>query len=182
MKRNTKAKIKDKAVNITIELLEYLYNIGGTTFDAVISKKAAYKIFKQNFYKQYTEVPFTKWLYRLRDQGYLKYSTDSDSVEFTTKSKLKLIDRVKLVSDELDQFHFISFDIPEYRRSARAYFRRAIKSLGFKQVQASLWVINKDVYELVQEFARELNVEKYIANIISAKSDIDGIIDKMLIK
>lgn len=182
MKRSTKAKIKDRVINITIELLEYLYNVGGTTFDAAISKKAAYKIFNQNFYKQYTEVPFAKWLYRLRDQGYLKYSADSDSVEFTTKSKLKLLDRVNLASTELDQFHFISFDIPEYRRSSRANFRIAIKSLGFKQVQASLWVTNKDVYNLVQEFALELNVEKYIANIISAKSDIDGIIDKMFIK
>lgn len=182
MKRSIKAKIKDKAINITIELLEYFYNIGGMTFDAAISKKAAYKIFNQNFYKQYTEVPFAKWLYRLRDQGYLKYSTDSDSVEFTTKTKLKLIDRVGITTGELEQFHFISFDIPEYRRNARARLRQALKSLGFKRIQASLWVTNKDVYDLVQEITLELNVEKYIANIISAKSDIDGIIDKMFLE
>jgi len=54
--------------------------------------------------------------------------------------------------------------------------------LGFKQIQESLWVTNHGVYDLVQEIALEMNIKKYIINIISAKSDIDGAIDKMFIK
>jgi len=182
MKRSTKAKIKDKAVNITIEILEYLYNVGGMTFDASISKKTASNIFHQNFYQTYTEVPFAKWLYRLRDQGYLKYTPGSDSIEFTTKTKLKLIDKIGSNATELENFYFISFDIPETKRSDRARLRQALKALDFRRIQDSLWVTNKNVYNLVQEIALELNVEKYIANILSQQSDIDGIISNMFVK
>jgi len=91
MKRSKKAKIKDRVINLTIEILEHFYNIGGAPLEAAFSKKSVYKIFNQNIYREYSEVPFAKWLYRLRDQEYLCYSANSDSVQFTTKSKLKLI-------------------------------------------------------------------------------------------
>jgi len=179
MKRSTKAKIKDRMVNITIEILEYFYNMGDMTAKAIINKSLAKSVFDKNIYKTYTEVPFANWLYRLRDQGYLKYTADSESIEFTLKSKLKLLNLIGKKAAETNYYHFISFDIPEKLKKLRDAFRRAIKNLGFKQIQKSLWVINKDVYQLVQEIALELKVEKYIVNIISAQSDIDGVLDKL---
>jgi len=181
MKKTTKTKIGDKLVNITIDLLEYFYNVGGNTFDATISKQKAREIFYGNYYQTHTEVPFAKWLYRLRDQGYITYTPGSDSFEFTLKTKMKLIDKIGNIAVESIYYHFVSFDIPEKFSKARNAFRRALKALGFKRIQDSFWVINKDVYSFVQEIAFELKVEKYIVNIISAQSDIDGVLNKMFI-
>jgi len=178
MRRTTKTKIKERLVNITIDLLEHFYNAGGNFLTASISKKEAYRIFNSNYYQTYTEVPFAKWLYRLRDQGYVTYSPNSESIEFTFKTKLKLLKQIGQKIDESTKYHFLSFDIPEKLRKSRDTFRGAIKDLGYERVQKSLWVINKDVFEIVQAVAYEIGIEKYLVNIISAQSDIDGILDK----
>lgn len=182
MKRSTKNKIKDAVINITIDFLEQMYIAGGNIAVASISKKEAYKIFHGNYDTTYTEVPFAKWLYRLRDRGYITYTHGSDSIEFTFKTKLKLIKQIGKTIDESNSYHFISFDIPETLRKSRDTFRKAIKDLGYKQIQKSLWVINKDVFDLVQSVAYGIGVEKYIVNVISAQTDIDGVLDKMFIQ
>lgn len=182
MKRSTKAKIKNKLVNITLEILEYFYNTGGFTMDAMISKSAARKIFYGNFYRTYTEVPFAKWLYRLRDQGYLSYTPGTESIEFTFKTKLKFLRQIGKHIDESSHYHFLSFDIPETEKTSRDTFRRAIKELGYIQIQKSLWVINKDVFDIVQAICYKFGVGKYVVNVISQETDIDGILDKKFIE
>lgn len=181
MKRSTKTRIKDKLVNITLEILEHFYNVGGFTMDAMISKSAARKIFHSNFYKTYTEVPFAKWLYRLRDQGYLSYTPGTESIEFTFKTKLKFLNQIGKQIEESPHYHFLSFDIPETEKTSRNMFRKAIKELGYIRIQQSLWVINKDVFDIVQTICYQLGVGKYIINIISQETDIDGILDKKFI-
>lgn len=182
MKRSTKNKIKEKVVNITIDFLEHMMFVTENIMAASISKKDAYRIFYGNYETTYTQVPFSKWLYRLRDRGYIRYTHGSKSIEFTLKTKLKLLDKIGKSIEESNNYHFISFDIPEKSRKSRDSFRDAIKDLGYKQIQKSLWVINKDVFEIVQSIAYGIGVEKYVVNVISAQSDIDGIIDKMFIE
>lgn len=179
MKKKTKVQLKNKLLNITADLLEHLYFIGGDTLSAALSKKEAYKIFNSNYYHKYTETPFTKWLDRLRNEGYVTYKHGSNSFEFTTKTKIKL---AKLIGEKLPEqevYSFFSFDIPETMRDNRNGFRHSIKNLGCKQVQKSLWVTNKDIYDLVQAFALEFGVEQYLISIISAKTDVDGLLDRM---
>ncbi|MCX6812805.1 MAG: hypothetical protein NTW79_04310, partial [Candidatus Berkelbacteria bacterium] len=149
---------------------------------APLSKKEAYKIYYGNYHHVYSEVPFAKWLYRLRDSGYINYKHNSESIEFTFKTKLKLMNKIGEKFEESNLYHFISFDIPEELRRTRDSFREAIKDLGYKQVQKSLWVINKDVFEIVESVAYEMKIEKYLVNLISKESDIDGVLDKMFIK
>ena len=50
--------------------------------------------------------------------------------------------------------------------------------MGFVQIQKSLWVIDKNVTDLVEMAAYEYKVEKFVAYIVSEKSDIEGIIAK----
>lgn len=179
MKRKTKNKIKDKLLNLTADLLESLYFAGGDTFLAAISKKEAFRIFNENYYHKYTETPFTKWLDRLRRQGYISYAPGSTSFEFTSKTKIKLAKAIGSRIGESNNYHFISFDIPEPQRKSRDNFRKAIKNLGCRKIQKSLWVINKDVYDYIQMLAHEFKIEKYVINIISSQSDIDGILVRM---
>jgi len=179
MKRRTKVILKDKLVNITVDLLEFLYFAGGDTFSAMLSKKQAFKIFNDNFYHKHTETPFTKWLNNLRDQGYIAYKPGSTSFQFTNKTKIKLAKPIGEKIKETEIYYFFSFDVPEKKRDSRNGFRKTIKNLGCKQIQKSLWAINKDVYDFVQMAAREFGVEQYIISIVSSKTDIDGILDRL---
>ena len=76
----------------------------------------------------------------------------------------------------------MSFDIPAKFNYNRNKFRKIIKKIGFVKVQQSLWVTNKDVTDLVEAAIYECDVEKYVAYIVSQKSDIDGLITKMIEK
>jgi uncharacterized UPF0160 family protein len=84
----------------------------------------------------------------------------------------------KIESDS--HFRFVSFDIPELMRKNRDAFRRAIKKLGFKQIQKSLWVTTKEIGELVEMAAEEYSVADYIAYFVSESSNIDRHIEKMV--
>ena len=179
MKRKTKVILRDKILNITTDLLEHLYFTGGDFLAASLSKKKAFKIFNNNFYHKYTETPFTKWLDNLRDQGYITYEHGSESFEFTNKTRIKLAKQISEKVEEQDVYSFFSFDIPETKRDRRNGFRNAIKNLGCKQIQKSLWATNKNIYDLVQIYAREFGVEQYVISIVSSQTDIDGLLDRM---
>lgn len=171
--------LKEKLLNITADLLEQLYFMGGDTFSAALNKKSAFKIFNSNYYHKYTDTPFTKWLDRLRSQGYVSYEHGSDSFEFTNKTRIKLAKQIGSKVNIADQLLFISFDIPETKRNNRNRFRKSIKELGCKQIQKSLWVSNKDIYDIVQVFALECEIGQYVITIVSSQTDIDGLIEHM---
>lgn len=56
----------------------------------------------------------------------------------------------------------VIFDIPETRSQARHEFRRLLKSLGFSQVQLSVWVNEYDHRETVLEAISELNLVPFV--------------------
>lgn len=119
---------------------------------------------------------FTQTLHNLNNSGFIDLA--GNSVQFTDKAKIRIIDQIAKNIDEDSSFRFISFDIPESMRAQRNAFRKAIARLGFKQVQKSLWAINKNVGELVELAAYEYGVGQYIVYIASNKSDIDGLLEK----
>lgn len=174
-----------KAKTITASVLESLFNTLEDFADLATSKKAAYRhlsIYDKNY--EWTETKLGKWIASLKQEGYIRSTLEgtSDSIELTNKGKIKIVESIasKINPDKINRF--VSFDIPENFRKERDGFRRAIKKMGFVQIQKSLWVIDKDVSDLVQIAQYEYGVEKYTAYIISSCSDIDGIIQKKLTK
>ena len=81
-----------------------------------------------------------------------------------------------------DIFLFVSFDIPEKLNSGRNSFRRVIKKLGFLKIQNSLWVINKNISDLVEMAAIEYGVAEYVVYIVSSETNIDQSIVERLKK
>jgi hypothetical protein len=165
--------------SIIVSLLENLLDSFETIATSFVSRKAAYR----NLYcgGEFTRDQFGHRISDLVRRGYLEKDTsNSDSVKFTTKAKLKVIE--KLVPRKDAVYRFVSFDIPESMNNKRNQFRKTIKRLGFKQIQKSLWVIDCDVSDLVELAAREYEVEKYIIYIVSSLSDVDGYIEKKLTK
>lgn len=169
-----------KKNNITEFLLEALFAAGAIIECLSYTRQDMWNAINGTDYgRSWSKKQFNNSFNNLKKSGYIKLSgSDNCSVEFTNKAKLRIIDRIasKIESDSHNRF--VSFDVPEEMRRERDAFRRAIKRLGFLQIQKSLWVINKDVGGLVEMAAYELGLEKYVVYIASKKSDIDGIIEK----
>lgn len=178
-----KPKIVNKLKNVTLDVLENIFYVAEGLAGLSLSKKAAYDLLSGYSQNEWSQSQISKLFYRLKQSGYIeaKVVMGQESIVLTNKTKIKLIDRISDNIESDGKFRFISFDIPEDLRRNRNQFRRAIKKLGFRQVQKSLWVCDKNVGKLVQAVSYEYGVEKYTAYIVSEKSDIDGIINKLFV-
>jgi hypothetical protein len=180
--------LKGKIRNISLYLLESiiyavddLSNVGSILVD----RKSVYKVAYQGWHKNSDLAKkICNYLQDLRYRELIEIkkseSSGNDIIILTNKAKLRVVDKIsaKIKSDR--KYRFLSFDVPEVIRVNRNRFRKAIKAIGFRQVHKSLWVIDKNVSDLVEMAAYECKVEKYVAYIVSEKSDIDGIVDKII--
>ncbi len=183
-KEKFKREIKTKIKTITLNALEYLLSTMESLAELSLDRKAAFRVLHNNFRQDsWSKSETCKLLDSLRRRGYLEINQDgkNKSVQFTDKAKLKLVEQISRRISTDNQYRFLSFDIPEKLRKKRDGFRLTIKKIGFIQIQKSLWVINKNVSDLVEMAAYKYGVEKYIAYIVSDHTDIDGIIDKKFI-
>jgi CRISPR/Cas system-associated endoribonuclease Cas2 len=117
-------------------------------------------------------------LYELKRHKYIDVSGE-DSVILTGKAKIKIIEKLIEGEKDDDQYRLVSFDIPEKKRTNRNQFRRAIKRMGFKQIQKSLWVTNRNVGDLVDIAAKEYRVVDYVAYFVVEGSNINLFIKKL---
>lgn len=180
MKFTTKKAIRNTIGNVTSLFLKSIYFTCEVMDCFTISRSDLWNsINGTNFGKEWSRDKFTHSLHNLEKSGYVRFKNDEGcSIEFTNKAKLKIIDNIASEITPDAHFRFVSFDIPEGMRTQRDKFRRTIKKLGFKQIQKSLWVINKNVGDLVELAAYEYGVEKYIVYIAADATDIDGILIK----
>ena len=172
---------KRKAIkNFTLEVIDFFLGIP-ESFIIAFDRKEFYR--QMNGFateKQLTCENIARLVSNLKRSGYVKVKKTSggESIQFTNKARLSVVDRIVGRTETDHKHRFVSFDIPERLRISRDQFRRAIKKMGFIQIQKSLWVCNKNIGELVELAAYEYKVEKYIVYIISEKTDIDGIIER----
>jgi CRISPR-associated endonuclease Cas2 len=144
-----------------------------------ISRSELNEYFSQNTSEEVSSRQISKMIYELKKRDYLDWS-EGDSVRLTEKAKIKIIDQISETKERDGKYRLISFDIPEIKRQNRNNFRRAIKRIGFKQVQKSLWVSDRNVGELVEAAANEYKVNDYIAYFVADKSNIDKYLKKVL--
>jgi len=105
-----------------------------------------------------------------------------ESIVFTNKARLAVIDRIaeRTVTDQ--KYRFVSFDIPERLRKNRNQFRRVIKRLGFRQIQQSLWVSDRSIGDLVEMAANEFKIEQYVVYLVCEHTNINKtLLDKLTI-
>jgi len=122
----------------------------------------------------------SKTVYELKRSGYIAF--EGDSVKLTNKAKMKIVDQIAAQSGDSKKYHLVSFDIPETKRMGRNNFRRAIKRMGFVQIQKSLWASTRDIGDLVESAAKEYKVSDYVAYFVSETSNIDKFISKTIKK
>lgn len=117
--------------------------------------------------------------YQLKKNKYLKFD-QNNSVVLTDKAKIKIIEKYVSIQKHDNRKRLVSFDIPETKRRERNGFRKAIKKMGFRQIQKSLWVCDRDIGDLVDITAKEFKVEKYVAYFVIENSNIEKFINKIL--
>lgn len=172
-------KVKKVVKCASLELLKFIANVTEAT--ALITDKKALYRYAYGF--GWDDRDISRGIYKLKKTNYITVdnSTNRQSIELTNKAKIKTVEIIAKKLKVSDKYRFLSFDIPAKFNYNRNKFRKIIKKIGFVRVQQSLWVINKDVTDLVEAAIYECGVEKYVAYIISEQSDIDGLIKKLLI-
>lgn len=171
-------KVKKIIKCASLELLKFIANVAEAT--ALIADKKALYRYAYGFGWNNNEL--SRSIYELKKANYITLNNSSarQSIELTNKAKIKTVEIIAKKLKISEKYRFLSFDIPAKLNYNRNKFRKIIKKIGFVRVQQSLWVINKDVTDLVEAAIYECGVEKYVAYIVSEQSDIDGVIKKLL--
>ncbi len=73
--------------------------------------------------------------------------------------RIKNINEKKLPREEK---LLVFFDIPEKIRKKRDALRSLLKSLGFEQIQKSIWITQYDVRKKVKEIIKEYGIQKNV--------------------
>lgn len=107
----------------------------------------------------------------LERSGYLKINRKVDSVELTTKGRIKLLENS--LEKRIDgKWRLLSWDVPENLKEKRNQFRRSIKRIGYKQIQKSLWACPFVVADQIELIIDDLELQNYIAYIVTDKTNI----------
>jgi DNA-binding transcriptional regulator PaaX len=120
-------------------------------------------------------------VYDLKRRNYIVFD-EGDSVKFTDKAKIKLIDKFVSINPADRKRRLVSFDIPETKRRQRNAFRQSIKQMGFRQIQKSLWVCDRNTGDMVEVASKEFGVDEYVAYFVVESSNIDKYINRILAK
>ncbi len=178
MKKETKKRLK----NFTLDVIDLFLGVPESIVYA-FDRKEFYRLLQgMQTDKVLTCSNISRIINNFKKRGYIeiKKSNGGESIQFTRKAKMAIIDRLAERSESSAKNRFISFDVPELLKSNRDGFRRTIKKMSFRQVQKSLWVCNKNLGNLVELAAAEYKVEKYVVYIASSYSNIDDQIKDIL--
>jgi len=158
------------------DVLNFIYNTSIVIGEKLSETDLASRL-RQEIYSG-TSDQISKTVYDLKRRKYIE--VEGSSVVLTNKAKMRIVDKIVANLGKEKLYYFVSFDIPEWKRVARDQFRRAIKRMGFVQIQKSLWVCQRNVGELVEAAAKEYEVSDDAAYFISEKSNIDKFIRKRI--
>jgi len=173
---------KNKLTNFTLDVLDLFLGIPESLIYA-FDRGEFYRILQgMQTDKILTCSNISRIISNFKKSGYIETTKDNlgESIRFTNKAKLAIIDRLAERTESDAKNRFVSFDIPEPLKSNRDGFRRTIKRMGFRQIQKSLWVCNRNIGNLVELAAVEYKVENYVVYIASNNSNIDDHIKDVL--
>ncbi|HOX41224.1 MAG TPA: hypothetical protein PK263_03450 [bacterium] len=170
--------------SITDIVLETILHLAYSTSAIFARRSAVYKNVFSLREQLNTESKICKAINSLKQRGLIeiRHGSHGESFAFTKKATIKMLAKISERISAGERFHLLSFDIPEKFRYQRDQFRNCIKRLGFKQIQKSLWVINRDVPEFVQLLLDEYKLNEYVVSVFAANTDIDDHIKGLFIQ
>lgn len=170
MKKRRRAKYGE----ITLSILELVASSAEMIALSFLDQKRITRSYKYGHPLELESERFFEYLRRLEKRGYvrIRIRDKSCSVCLTKKGEIKLIEngRDNIVDGK---WRMISFDIPEKLRTRRDLFRSAIKRIGFRQVQKSLWACPFIKADKIEKIINYYNVKKYVCYLIVEQTDIE---------
>jgi hypothetical protein len=158
-----------KVLNKTLEILGEIANL----LDKGLYSISFEKLKRESTYMSGDPRRYQNNFQSLQLRGYIRIDRKSDSVELTTKGRIKLLEN-STDRDSDGRWRFLSWDIPENLKTKRNQFRKSIKRIGYKQVQKSLWASPFIVADQIDLIIDDLAISKYVAYIVSEKSNINN--------
>lgn len=169
MKQETKRKFGE----ITLNLLEGIASLTEGFAYCFLDQAKIKRILKYG--GKFDSERFFDYIRGLKRYNYVetKKQNDSLSIRLTDKGRIKLLENSKdLIKDK--KWRFLSFDIPEKLRKKRDGLRSAIKRIGFKQVQKSLWACPYIKADQIEKIINYYGLNKYVAYFVVEKTDIEN--------
>jgi len=180
MEKGTKRKIK----NFTIDLIDFFLDLPEAVMNG-LDRKEFYRLMSGYSTKRELSCSnIAQIIANFKRRGYIEIEkTDrGESIVFTNKATLAIVDKLSDKNRQDGKFRFVSFDIPESKRINRDQFRRAIKRMGFVQIQKSLWATNKNIGDFVDMAAKEYEVDEYVVYLVTKATNIDSFLNQTFTK
>lgn len=121
---------------------------------------------------------------RLKKKGWIKseYKNAKEVLRLTKKGHLealfaKAMEESTVISKKI-RWGIVIFDIPEKSRNERALLRSILKNLGFKTLQASVWISPRPLSKYAYDYLEKIGLKKYISFIEASKISNEHIIKK----
>lgn len=118
------------------------------------------------FIKRQGKKRFERDMHRLCDKGLISLS--GKKIKLTAKGE-RMREMISLSEMKLKKprewdgyWRLVSYDIPEYGKKGREYFRYTIEKWGFRKVQKSLWAYPYDCKEEIAVLVDKLNITEYV--------------------
>lgn len=146
----------EKTIDGYVRLEDFLYNT---------------HIYARGYDRPLKKSSLAQTLNRLRKQGLIENSlADNQILIKLTQIGKDFLDLEIEKNDKWDgKWRVVIFDIPEQKRIIRNLFRRNLKRWGFKQLQKSVWISKRNIYEKLVSYTEELGIEKWVVIMESIK-------------
>ena len=181
MEKETKEIVKLVASEILMTLVDV-----ATEADYIFSK--GYK--KRHYVEKYfnsrgvDRAKLSDKIYRLKKNGLIrKYIENKQEFLEITDKGIKIAEKLFLNNIEITRpkkwdgkWRLVIFDIPEKERGARDGIRNKLYSLGFKQIQKSVFVYpfecSKEIHFICDFYRARKYIKYLIANIIEGENEV----------
>lgn len=137
-----------KSVDASVRLIDF-------------AEKTHLYAYSNRWEKELPKSALSKALIRLNKKGLI----EKEFIDEELIIRLTSAGRLLLPEDETKwdgKWIVVVFDIPEQKRLIRNIFRRFLKKLGFKQLQKSVFISKKSLFEKLAEEIKTLEIESWV--------------------
>lgn len=166
---NKKAKEESLAKKILLKALESTFDLFETMEDirhyqtAYAKGGREYIAYIKQRQEQYR---LRQELLRLKKKKLIEEKKNGQQVVLClTKNGREAALRYKILKQKSslkNEYIMVVFDIPESERKIRNFFRGFLKESGFKQLQQSVWITQKDVFCELEELVKSFGNSKWV--------------------
>lgn len=139
------------------------------------------KRYFKRFEERQADREYQRLIRNMKRQGLIKRTADDyeHGIQLTRKGKQRaqkaVIEQLAITSQERwdHKWRIVFYDIPEQHKAARDHLTRKIKTLGFWQLQRSVWIHPYPCLEEISVVAEAFGVSKYVTYIETSYIDAE---------